>query len=249
MFDISGDWDDRAKLDHTRAVLGRHLQNQEFYSSGEADVANLVVPNLQRLGVDIGSSTVLELACGSGRMTSHLAAISSSVVAIDVSQTMIELAKDATEHASNVEFHQTDGYGIPNIPTGSVDVFCAMYVFNHMPTIEIVEQNLREAVRVLRPGGAFVIDISFQRDGWWKIGGSHGIPVLPRRLLWMLPWNVVKRGFKLRGLSWGKSDTWFGHKPLTKPQITDLLRKVGLDVHHEGRSFAVRHRLFAGLRG
>jgi len=153
------DWDQRARENARWYINTLRLDQseEEFDRSGERDVAGLVGSDLPLL-CDWRASTdlrLLEIGCGIGRMSRHLAPLFQEVVSIDVSGEMIRQARARLAEVPNLHFHETSGVDLALFPDESFDVVFCAYVFQHVPSAEAIEANLREAFRVLRPRGVF----------------------------------------------------------------------------------------------
>lgn len=73
---------------------GTGISEEEFQSAGEADYKNLILNDLllkEKISTD---SKVLEIGCGTGRMTEFFAKSFGSVYGIDISGEMIEQARN-----------------------------------------------------------------------------------------------------------------------------------------------------------
>lgn len=103
---------------------------------------------------------VLDLGCGAGRTTVALAEIGLSVFGIDISELMIEVAREQARQAGVddlTEFAVMDARRLEGVPDGSFDA--ALYSYNGLelvPGIAGKRRVLSEVHRVLRPGGRFV---------------------------------------------------------------------------------------------
>lgn len=128
--------------------------DDEFYALGERDWQDFV-SHWRRYGLSDG--TAVEIGCGAGRLTKHLAAHFRQVHALDVSEDMIEYARKHIQQNS-VRFTLVDGSEIPD-PSGSVDSVFSAQVFQHLDQQSDVENYLREIARVLAPGGTMMIHI------------------------------------------------------------------------------------------
>ena len=151
------DWDERARNNAKWFINQSGLQqsDSEFDKSGAAAVEQLVVYDLDLLTGPSHSSElrVLELGSGIGRMTRFLAELFCEVHATDVSGEMIRQAQERLADLSNVHFHETSGYDFARLPSDSFDLVFSAFVFEHVPSPEIIRSNLRDAFRVLKPGG------------------------------------------------------------------------------------------------
>jgi ubiquinone/menaquinone biosynthesis C-methylase UbiE len=150
------DWDERARSDAKWFInpSGLRQSDSEFDKSGAIAVEQLVVYDLDLLA-PLGDSTemrVLELGSGIGRMTRFLAELFAEVHATDVSCEMIRQAKTRLSDLTNVHFHETSGYDFAGLPSEYFDIVFSAFVFEHVPSAEIIRSNLRDAFRVLKPG-------------------------------------------------------------------------------------------------
>ena len=154
-------WDRRAEEDPFFFVDNRMPYRrpdlERFWADGERDLDML----LSALGAAIEPRDhVLEIGCGVGRLTRVLSARALSVVALDVSARMLEMAKQHNASLGNVEWVLGDGSTLAGIETESVDVSISHVVFQHIPDPAVTLSYVREIGRVLRPGGWAAFQIS-----------------------------------------------------------------------------------------
>lgn len=158
------DWDERAREDARWYINTlRHRQSDaEFDQTGVIEVDRLVRADLPLLtgGRDAARLRVLEIGCGAGRMTRHLSGIFASVTGIDVSGEMIRQARERLAGIANVKLHETNGVDLSLFGDGAFDLILSAYVFQHVPSVEVIASNVREAWRVLAPGGVFKFQTS-----------------------------------------------------------------------------------------
>jgi len=191
---------------------------EEFYAVGTSDWEDFV-RHWTHAWPTLGG-TCLEIGCGAGRITQALAGSFDHVVALDVSEDMIELARAAVP--DNVEFHVVDGTRIP-LSDASVDAVFTCHVLQHLEDIGHVERYLAEARRVLRPGGGLMIQVGAQAQGMrWHGRARLDVTLrLNRRLRRIRP-NL---DFRVRLYRWD--------------EITSLLERIGF-AGIELRMFDVR---------
>jgi D-alanine-D-alanine ligase len=109
---------------------------------------------------------VLDLCCGQGRHTLELARRGMrNVVGVDQSSYLISVA-DARARAGGheVAFHEADARDLPSGEASFDAVLLMGNSFGYFHDVGDDVQVLREIRRVLRPGGALVMDLS---DGDW----------------------------------------------------------------------------------
>jgi ubiquinone/menaquinone biosynthesis methyltransferase len=103
------------------------------------------------------SARVLDLACGTGDLAFAAASRRASVVGLDVTLRMVELAK-AKPAGHQVKFIVGDMVWLP-FPAGSFDVITTGYGLRNVPDLRAA---VREMHRVLRPGG-LAVSLDFNR--------------------------------------------------------------------------------------
>jgi SAM-dependent methyltransferase len=154
-------WDERAREDAFYFVDSRLDYRQpdleRFWAGGEEDLDRI----LGDLGLDLDpGAVVVEIGCGVGRLTRALAGRTSRVIALDVSEEMLHLAREHNPELDNVEWVLGDGRSLAGVPTGVADACLSHVVFQHIPDPEVTLGYVREIGRVLRPGGWAAFQIS-----------------------------------------------------------------------------------------
>jgi ubiquinone/menaquinone biosynthesis C-methylase UbiE len=100
---------------------------------------------------DVRGKAVLDLGCGSGENTVLLARRGADVQALDISDSLVDLAKKrlvVNGVREGVTFHVGSAHALP-FPDCSIDVVFGMAILHHLD----LELTSREVWRVLRPGG------------------------------------------------------------------------------------------------
>jgi len=126
-----------------------------------ADVA-FYLEEAERAGV---SSRVLELGCGTGRLTLPLAQAGHEVTGLDFSPAMLvrareKLAAEPRSVQDRVTLVEGDARRVELGQTASFDVVLAPFrVLQHFPAISDQLEVLTGARRQLRPGGRLVLDV------------------------------------------------------------------------------------------
>jgi len=108
-------------------------------------------------------STVLEIGCGVGRFSRPLASRFKIVLGYDISAEMIEQARARCAALDNVRLQVNDGTSLDNQAEESVEYCLCAGVFQHITHIDVVMRYIREALRVLVPGGLFLFQFEANR--------------------------------------------------------------------------------------
>lgn len=109
------------------------------------------------------TSEVLELGCGYGRVLLELAKVAKRAVGIDTSVESLVLARELAHTVPNCEFSEMDALDLQFVD-GEFD--CAVCVQNGICAFGVDREALvREAVRVVRPGGR-VLFSSYAESFW-----------------------------------------------------------------------------------
>ena len=97
---------------------------------------------------------VVEIGCGSGLLTRHLAEAGHRVIATDASPAMLDIARD---EQPNVDFRRLT---LPDDPVPEADAIVGVgHGLNYLDTVEQVEVTLAALAEALRPGGVLAIDL------------------------------------------------------------------------------------------
>jgi ubiquinone/menaquinone biosynthesis C-methylase UbiE len=102
------------------------------------------------------SERVLDVGSGPGHQALEMSPMvgpSGRVDGVDVSESMIRIARARCEGVSNVEFHASDALHLP-FPDATFDAVMSSMVFEYLPD---VPRALQEVHRVLKPGGRVAI--------------------------------------------------------------------------------------------
>lgn len=150
-------------MDHLERVQQEFTrQAQTFATAPEVTEKALT----QRMIDALGSGTVariLDVACGPGIITAALAETAGVVVGIDVTPEMLKKARQRSACLSrtNVCFVQGDAARLPFASAAFDAVFTRLSVHHFLKPVA----PIAEMVRVLRPGGVFVLaDIVSSED-------------------------------------------------------------------------------------
>ncbi len=133
----------------------------EHYDLGWGDFAEscqgFIDRTLSELGV--GPCRILEMACGTGILATHLARLGHVVLGIDRSEAMISIARQRSQYVAGVEFEVADMRD--SRPDSGFDVaLCLFDSLNYLVTLEDFTAAIRSAAACLRVDGAFIFDVN-----------------------------------------------------------------------------------------
>ena len=156
-------WDERAKENarHYVATAQTNWNDEEYFESGRENVRREILTDMINIcqGRDPKSMTVLEIGCGSGRITRALAETFGQVFAVDISGEMIRQAREALRDVPNARVFQNNGADLTVLGDIQVDFAFSYIVFQHIPSRDVIRSYVREVHRLLRPGGLFKFQV------------------------------------------------------------------------------------------
>ncbi len=160
---LQRNWETFARADPMWAALmdpdriGRRWDTDDFFAAGEQEIAT-VFARLASIGVTPETGgCALDFGCGIGRLTQALGARFDSACGVDISPTMVSLAREANTNLK-CSFHLNES---SDLATFESDAFVFVYtsvVLQHIdPSYSTA--YIREFVRLLAPGGVVVLQI------------------------------------------------------------------------------------------
>ncbi len=209
-------WDAAAASDRVEHYVGDP-------ATAKAELDSL----FSRLGDDPRGGTCLEVGCGPGRMTAHLAERFDRVIAVDVSPAMLELARQSVG-AANAEFRLVSGSRLDGVEDGLADALVCYLVLQHLPSRGLIATYLSEFARVLSPRGRAFVQLPVLGPGLrargWRLGRGIALP-----LLGSLHREIAERP-EYRGFR------------LTEPELARALAAAGLRVSARDESASSPYR-------
>ena len=180
----------------------------------------------------VRGGVVLELGCGSGRLTRHLVDAGHRVIATDASEAMLGLAR---EHAGRAELRRLT---LPGDPIPEVDAAVSIgHVLSYLPDRAAVERALAAIAAALREGGVMAVDLcdlawaEVRRDGEsfarvtdeWALFVDYRIPSPDRFVRRITTFRRRDDG------SWGRDDEVHDNVLVDTQAIPALLASHGVD--------------------
>jgi SAM-dependent methyltransferase len=117
-----------------------------------------------RIFCENGCECILDLGCGSGRHSLHLAKAGFSVLGADISMAGLRLAHDwSQEEAANIRLAQIDmRMGLPFATSIFDGVFSTQVI--HHARLDQIRTTISEIHRILQPGGSAFISVAGRKD-------------------------------------------------------------------------------------
>jgi SAM-dependent methyltransferase len=159
----AADFDRMAAASPEGSVALYSLGNPELLKAATTEI----VDRLEAWGLLGPDRAALDLGCGIGRLTHALSPLVAHVTGLDISPGMIARARERCAALSNVTLRVSAGRDLAECETGSLDLILAADVFPYLVQAgpDLVAAHVREAARVLRPGGELVIlNFSYRDD-------------------------------------------------------------------------------------
>lgn len=155
-------WETLAQSDPLWAILtcedkrqGR-WDPQEFFETGRQEIS-ATLRRLDELGIELDRTAALDFGCGAGRLTQALARHFQRAVGVDISETMIRLARQYSQQ-ENTTFILNQRNDLSTLPDNSFSFLYTGRVLQHIRP-ELTERYVRDFFRVLAPGGVAAFQI------------------------------------------------------------------------------------------
>jgi SAM-dependent methyltransferase len=187
---------------------GRYDRGPQFNARWRAEVA-LVEAALDAWLTEHSPGSLLELACGTGLFTQHLARRVPRITAVDASPEVLALNRSRVAGAANIEYVEADLFSWR--PPIRYDAVFFSFWLSHVPDDRLAEFWGGVAAALKPDGVAYLIDSAFDPSSMAK---DHVLPlpgagVVTRRLNDGREFRIVKRfwepqalGLRLRALGW-----------------------------------------------
>ncbi len=129
----------------------------------------------------LADAAVVDVGCGGGLLCEALARHGARVTGIDLSATMIEVARlHAQSSGLAIEYHEQSAASLGALAAAQYDCVCCMELLEHVPEPAVL---IGELSRLLRPGGAlFVSTINRTAQAFFGaiVAAEYVLGLLPR---------------------------------------------------------------------
>jgi len=158
---------------------------------------------------------ILDLGCGSGRLLEILEDKDIDYFGIDFSEKLIEIAK---RNYPSFKFQAANVLNLP-FPNNSFDKVFSIRVLMHIPSKEFQLQFLKEAKRVLKPGGLLILTAWYL----WRFRSKRNfLLMLKNAFLKIIGKSKLDFGDAL--IPWGKKVMRYCHY-FTKRELEKLAKE------------------------
>ncbi len=167
---------------YTREYFTTDCEGYHLLDEGPDKLPDRIREALDMAG-DVSGKWVLDIGCGRGELVCEAARRGATAVGIDYAEAAVELSMERRsrledEVRDRTRFLLADAKGL-DFDDGSFDVVFLIDVYEHLHPYEI-ERTLAEVLRVLRPGGRFIVHTG---PNTWFYGFGYPLVRAAARLL------------------------------------------------------------------
>lgn len=177
-------WEAQAQADPLWAVLsepdrrGRRWDLQAFMATGREQVA-ATLARFDALGAERTSRQLaVDFGSGVGRLTQPLADYFEHVIGVDISPTMVGVARALNRQGGLVEYRVNDRPDLSFLPDGSASLIMSHITLQHMPP-EVARRYIREFLRIVKPNGLVVFQLPSHFTDDYLPADRDDLPVAP----------------------------------------------------------------------
>jgi ubiquinone/menaquinone biosynthesis C-methylase UbiE len=141
-------WDRNIELDRTPPLIRDELIRQE----------QLTISQIQELSHGIEKLRILDLACGTGRISEQILKVLSRrvhITLVDFNEHSLAIAKRNLRNYEQVEFVNLDAYKVGSVFPNNFDIVVSLDFLHHISRIDLL---LSQICMALRPQGAFIVN-------------------------------------------------------------------------------------------
>ncbi|HEX7807143.1 MAG TPA: class I SAM-dependent methyltransferase [Thermoanaerobaculia bacterium] len=156
-------WEELAQREPYFPVLtSSSVATKQFFESGESDIAALLSAIASLLGHEAPVTSALDFGCGAGRLTIPLARRAKSVVACDVSPTILAHVRDNVRAAGLHNVTCIEASALPARNAREFDFICSLLVLQYVRPAR-GHEIIRTLLRSPAPDGIAAIQLTFER--------------------------------------------------------------------------------------
>jgi len=152
------DWEDLAQLDPLWAISTTEDKKfnkwniEPFFLIGEK-LNQELMKEIKLIGCPVQFKSALDFGCGVGRVSRFLAKSFDECCGVDISKTMIKLAKQYNQGISNCKFVVNSEKNLSLFSNNYFDLVYSRIVLQHISERKIIKFYIQEFVRILKEKG------------------------------------------------------------------------------------------------
>jgi len=152
---MRADWNARAAEDANYYVaFGRRDQDEEGFDATGDEIVHGLKWEMRRLPEgNPRARRALEIGCGPGRLLKPMSQLFGEIHGVDISDQMVDRARGRLREIPHAHAHVALRSNLEMFADESFDFVYSYAVFQHIPSRDVVLGYLKEARRVLKPGG------------------------------------------------------------------------------------------------
>ncbi|MGC2743588.1 MAG: class I SAM-dependent methyltransferase [Candidatus Angelobacter sp.] len=161
---LQRNWEGLAQADPLWAICtdpgkrNSQWKKEEFFATGRKEIeAVLAYAAMIGLGID-KTLPALDFGCGVGRLTRALAEHFPECVGVDISPTMINLAREINRDLPNCRFQMNEDIRLKSLPDNYFGFIYTSLVLQHIAE-PCSHEYIAELIRVLAPNGALIFQV------------------------------------------------------------------------------------------
>ena len=211
--------------EYAKYLLDKTRQDYDIIAEDFSNTRQKIWPEMQFL-LDkylVLGEKVLDLGCGNGRYFEYLKGKKVNYFGIDNSEKLIEIAKSKYPEGN---FQVAGALSLP-FSNNFFDKIFSIAVLHHIPSKKLQLQFLKEAKRVLKPGGILVLTV------WNFRELEEFFLIFKSTILKLLGLSKLDFGDFLE--PWGKKTKRYYHYFLKK-ELIDLVKKSGFKIRESGNT-------------
>ena len=185
--ELAQHWEEFAKTDPLWAILinrekrGNSWRIEDFFKTG-LDEIDRIMQEVESMKLRIGHGRALDFGCGVGRLTRALANYFDEVSGVDISESMIRLAKKYNQEIGRCRFYLNQREDLRLFGDDTFDFVYSSITLQHMEP-HYATKYLNELLRIISPRGLLVFQL---------VEEQIGVKTLPNRSR-MLAYKIRSR--------------------------------------------------------
>ena len=162
--ELQRNWEGLAQADPLWAICtdparrNKQWTKEDFFATGRKEI-EAVLAYAAKIGICVDQmSPALDFGCGIGRLTRALAQYFPECVGVDISPTMINLARELNRDVRPCHFRLNEDTRLDSLPDNYFGFIYTSLVLQHIAK-PCSHEYLAELIRVLKPAGAFIFQV------------------------------------------------------------------------------------------